>query len=233
MAESNLNKKNKDNSDADLLKGILSGTGNNNPKKKDDGKDELNSILSMADKNLKNKDKDDMALVRKFLTKEEVNEVSETENPPSEEKKEIKKEENKIEDKYPLQQEKIFHRINQMKCISVLEKEIDVCKMVVAYKKKNNLDSKEWENKIEQANKQLNEIKTKKENGEIDLEEYKKSIQNELAYEQKLLDVYLAKDQASTQMQKDNIKKRINIRILVLNKELNELGNNSEENKNT
>ena len=233
MAESNLNKKNKDNSDADLLKGILSGTGNNNPKKKDDGMDELNSILSMADKNLKNKDKDDMALVRKFLTKEEVNEVSETENPPSEEKKEIKKEENKIEDKYPLQQEKIFHRINQMKCISVLEKEIDVCKMVVAYKKKNNLDSKEWENKIEQANKQLNEIKTKKENGEIDLEEYKKSIQNELTYEQKLLDVYLSKDQASTQMQKDNIKKRINIRILVLNKELNELGNNSEENKNT
>jgi outer membrane biosynthesis protein TonB len=109
-----------------------------------------------------------------------------------------------------------------MKCISVLEKEIDICKMVIAYKKKNNLDSKEWENKIEQATKQLNDIKTKVESGEIDSETYKKTIQDEINYEQKLLDVYLAKDQASTQMQKDNIKKRINIRIIVLNNELKE-----------
>ena len=230
MADNNLKKKNNEQSDAELLKGILSGSGNNNPKKKDDGMDELNNILSMADKNLKNKDKDDMALVRKYLTKEEVNEVSSEENPES--KKEIKKEENKIEDKYPLQQEKIFHRINQMKCLSVLEKEIDICKMVIAYKKKNNLDSKEWESKIEQANKQLNDIKTKVESGEIDLEAYKKTVKDELNYEQKLLDVYLAKDQTSTQMQKDNIKKRINIRILVINNELKESNNNEGDKTN-
>ena len=123
----------------------------------------------MADKNLKNKDKDDMALIGKFLSKEEMDEMDNDNNNKKEIKKEVKKEENKIEDKYPLQQEKIFHRINKMQSLTALEKEIDVCKMIIAYKKKNNLDSKEWENKIEQANKQLNEIKTKVENGNLRL----------------------------------------------------------------
>ena len=229
-AEDNLKKKHGANDDAELLKGILSG-GNNktNNKKKDDGMDELNNILSMADKNLKNKDKDDMALIGKFLSKEEMGEVD-NDNNKKEIKKEVKKEENKIEDKYPLQQEKIFHRINKMQSLTALEKEIDVCKMIIAYKKKNNLDSKEWENKIEQANKQLNEIKTKVENGEMDFDAYKKTIQDELNYEQKLLDVYLPKDQTSTQMQKDNIKKRINIRILVIKQELNNNNDNNEDN---
>ena len=229
IAELNLNKK-KGNDDTELLKGILSGAGGNNNKKKDDGMDELNNILNMADKNLKNKDKDEMALLGKFLTKEELNEGNEEEK---KEKKEIKKEENnKIEDKYPLQQEKIFHRINQMKSLTVLEKEIEVCKMIIAYKKKNNLESKEWENKIEQANKQLNDIKLKVENNEMDIEAYKKTIEDELKYEQKLLDVYLPKDQTSTQLQKDTIKKRINIRILVINKEIKDSSNENEEPKN-
>ena len=229
MAELNLNKK-KGNDDTELLKGILSGSGGNSNKKKDDGMDELNNILNMADKNLKNKDKDEMALLGKFLTKEELNEGNEEEK---KEKKEIKKEENnKIEDKYPLQQEKIFHRINQMKSLTVLEKEIEVCKMIIAYKKKNNLESKEWENKIEQANKQLNDIKLKVENNEMDIEAYKKTIEDELKYEQKLLDVYLPKDQTSTQLQKDTIKKRINIRILVINKEIKDSSNENEEPKN-
>ena len=229
MAELNLNKK-KGNDDTELLKGILSGPGGNSNKKKDDGMDELNNILNMADKNLKNKDKDEMALLGKFLTKEELNEGNEEEK---KEKKEIKKEgNNKIEDKYPLQQEKIFHRINQMKSLTVLEKEIEVCKMIIAYKKKNNLESKEWENKIEQANKQLNDIKLKVENNEMDIEAYKKTIEDELKYEQKLLDVYLPKDQTSTQLQKDTIKKRINIRILVINKEIKDSSNENEVPKN-
>ena len=231
-AEDNLKKKQGGTDEAELLKGIFSGNNNNKNNKKDDGMNELNNILSMADKNLKNKDKDDMALIGKFLSKEEMGEVDNDNNNKKEIKKEVKKEENKIEDKYPLQQEKIFHRINKMQSLTALEKEIDVCKMIIAYKKKNNLDSKEWENKIEQANKQLNEIKTKVENGEMDFDAYKKTIQDELNYEQKLLDVYLPKDQTSTQMQKDNIKKRINIRILVIKNELNNNNNDNDDNTN-
>ena len=234
-AEDNLKKKQGGTDEAELLKGIFSGNNNNKNNKKDDGMNELNNILSMADKNLKNKDKDDMALIGKFLSKEEMGDLDDNNNNNSNKekkvtKKEEKKEENKIEDKYPLQQEKIFHRINKMQSITALEKEIDVCKMVIAYKKKNNLDSKEWENKIEQANKQLNEIKSKVENGEMDFDAYKKTIEDELNYEQKLLDVYLPKDQTSTQMQKDNIKKRINIRILVIKQELNNNNDNDEDN---
>ena len=41
----------------------------------------------------------------------------------------------------------------------------------------------------------------------MDIEAYKKTIEDELKYEQKLLDVYLPKDQTSTQLQKDTIKK--------------------------
>ena len=227
MAEVNLKKKHGNNDDAEILKGILSGGGNTN-KKKDDGMDELNNILSMADKNLKNKDKDDMALIGKFLTKEEIGDIDDTEK---KEKKVVKKEENQIEDKYPIQQEKIFHRINKMQSITVLEKEIEVCKMIIAYKKKNNLESKEWESKIEQANKQLNEIKSKVEDETMDLDSYIKTIKDELNYEQKLLDVYLPKDQTSTQGQKDTIKKRINIRILVINKEIKDSSNNIEQEK--
>ena len=183
MAEVNLNKKHGGNSDAELLKGILSGDGNKQ-KKKDDGMDDLNNILNMAENKLKNKDKDDMALIGKFLSKEEMSEVDQEKK---EVKKEVKKEENKFEDKYPLQQEKIFHRINKMNSLTVLEKEIEVCKMIIVYKKKNNLESTEWENKIDQANKQLNVIKNKVESGEMDFEAYKKTIIDELNYEQKLL----------------------------------------------
>jgi len=225
MAEVNLKKKHGANDDAELLKGILSGGGNTN-NKKDDGMSELNNILSMADKNLKNKDKDDMALIGKFLTKEEMGDID---GNPAKKENTKKPEIKTVEDKYPLQQEKIFHRINKMQSLTVLEKEIEVCKMVIAYKKKNNLDSKEWENKIEQANKQLNEIKSKVESEEMDLETYLKTIKDELNYEQKLLDVYLPKDQTSTKGQKDNIKKRINIRILLISKELKDSDNNVEE----
>ena len=73
-----------------------------------------------------------MALIGKFLTKEEMGDIDGN----TEKKENIKKPENKVEDKYPLQQEKIFHRINKMQSLSVLEKEIEVCKMVIAYKKK-------------------------------------------------------------------------------------------------
>ena len=234
MAEVNLNKKHGKDNDADLLKGIFAGTGQNK-KKKDDGMDELNNILSAADKNLKNKNKDDMDLVKKFLTKEELGEASGEVAAPEKKNVNVKKNENIEknvqknpnpsqnidEDLYPLQQEKIFHRINKMDSLTVLEKEIKLCKFIIEYKQKKKIDCKEWENKIQEATTKLEQIKTKVENGDMDFEEYKKSISNELAYEEKLLNVYLAKDQASTPNQLEQIKKRITNRMTIINKEIN------------
>ena len=238
MAETNLNKKHGKDNDADLLKGIFAAEGNKNKNKKDDGMDELNNILSAADKNLKNKDKNDMDLVKKFLTKEELGEAT----GEVAEKKNVKKAENiqnqnkpqpqtqtTDEDLYPLQQEKIFHRINKMDSLTVLEREIKLCKTIIEYKKGKKIDYKEWENKIQEATTKLEQIKTKVESGDMDFEEYKKSITNELAYEEKLLNVYLAKDKASSPSQLETIKKRINDRILIINKEINNEIEDEEE----
>ena len=233
LAEVHLNKKQKDN-DADVLKGIVSGEGNK--KKKDDGMDELNNILSAADRNLKNKNKDEMDLVRKFLTKEEMGEVeggdkktTNIKKPEKVETQNIQKNQNEDEDLYPLQQEKIFHRINQMKSLTVLEKEIKLCNFIIEYKKKKKADYKEWENKINEATTKLNEIKSKVEGGEMDFEEYKKMISTELAYEQKLINAYVPKDQTSTPAQLEQIKKRINDRIVIINKEINNEIEDEEE----
>ena len=233
LAEVNLNKKQKDNDD-DVLKGIFSGEGKK--KKKDDGMDELNNILSAADRNLKNKNKDEMDLVRKFLTKEEMGEGEGGEKkatniikPEKVETHNIPKNQNVDDDLYPLQQEKIFHRINQMKSLTVLEKEIKLCNFIIEYKMKKQADYKEWENKINEATKKLNEIKSKVESGEMDFEEYKKMISSELAYEQKLINAYVPKDQTSTQAQLEQIKKRINDRIIIINKEINNEIEDEEE----
>ena len=233
LAEVNLNKKQKDN-DADVLKGIFSGEGKK--KKKDDGMDELNNILRAADRNLKNKNKDEMDLVRKFLTKEEMGEGEGGEKkatniikPEKVETHNIPKNQNVDDDLYPLQQEKIFHRINQMKSLTVLEKEIKLCNFIIEYKMKKQADYKEWENKINEATKKLNEIKSKVESGEMDFEEYKKMISSELAYEQKLINAYVPKDQTSTQAQLEQIKKRINDRIIIINKEINNEIEDEEE----
>ena len=236
LAEVNLNKKQKDN-DADVLKGIFSGEGNK--KKKDDGIDELNSILSAADRNLKNKNKDEMDLVKKFLTKEEMGEAEvggekKATNVKKLEKIEaqnIPKSQNIDDDLYPLQQEKIFHRVNQMKSLTVLEKEIKLCNFIIEFKKNKKADYKEWENKISEATTKLNDIKSKVESGEMDFEEYKKMISTELAYEQKLLNTYVPKDQTSTPTQLEEIKKRINERIIIINKEINNEIEDEEEEK--
>ena len=234
-AEANLNKKHGKDNDAEVLKDIFAGTGKNAKKKKDDRMDELNSILNAADRNLKNKNKNDMDLVKQFLTKEELGEVENTsenkkvnvKKPEKIEKEKVQNIPNEEEDLYPLQQEKIFHRIVQMKSLTVLEKEINLCNFIIEYKKKKNIDYKEWQNKIDEATIKLNEIKTKVESGEMDFEEYKKTISNELAYEQKLLDVYLAKDKTSSPNQIEKIKERINKRIIIINKEIS--GNVDDE----
>ena len=235
-ADVNLNKKNGKDKDTEALKAIFFGAEDNNKKKKD----ELNSILSVADTNLKNKNKDKMNLIRKFLIKEELGEVENSEQKKilkkPEKIKKVQKLQSEEEDLYPSQQEKIFHKIVKMNSLTVLEKEINLCNFIIEYKKKKNLDYKEWEKKIDEAKIKLNGIKTIVESGEMDFEKYKKIISNELIYEQKLLNVYIQKDQTSSPNQIDQIKQRIYKRIIIINKELNgdiydEEENSSKEEK--
>ena len=242
------NQKNKYGNDADILKGVLSSTNNKQKQKKNDddlgailsaadknlkkkNDDDLSAILSAADKNLKKKNDDDMNLVKSFLTKEEM------ENPDAPKKNiEPKKTttQNAPEDLYPVQQEKIFHRVKEMKSLTVLEDEMKLCDIIIAYKKKKNFDPTEWETKKEMANVQLNSIKNLVESGNMDFEAYKQTITSELAYEQKLLNSYLPKDKTSSKNQLALIQARINKRISTINKELNqEIGEEEEEKKET
>ena len=68
MAEVNLNKKHGKDNDAEVLKGIFAGAGNNK-KKKDDGMDDLNNILSAADRNLKDNTYINKGLSQKIFNK--------------------------------------------------------------------------------------------------------------------------------------------------------------------
>ena len=104
-----------------------------------------------------------------------------------------------------------------------------LCKLIIEYKKKNQLEYKEWEYKIELAQKQLDEIKSNVEEGKMDFEAYKKTIEDELKYEQTLLNVYFQKDKMSSPAQKQIIKKRINDRILIIYKEINNEVDDEEE----
>ena len=193
--------------------------------------EELSNGFKMEDKLNENQ----MNIIKKYLSKEENNKEYTRQKTYNSIKSEkliniIIPQDINGEDLYPLKQEKIFHRINQMKSLTVLEKEIILCHFIIEYKKMKKLDYIEWEIKIEQANDKLKTIKKKIKSGKMDFIEYKKMIQEELNYEQQLLNVYLVKDQASSAPQKDQIKKRINNRISIINKEMKcSIDDNDEE----
>ena len=232
LAEDNKNKKyGKQDNDAEILKGIFAGTGGTGGKKKKDD-DDLASILNAADKNLQNKNKGEMDFLKKFLTKEEISQAEQEGDGGKKPKKggNIPTKNAIInDDLYPAFQEKIFHNITKMKSVKVLEKEIKLCKGIVEFKKNQKMDYKDWEAKIQQAQKLYDEIESNLKSGKMSKDDYNKSITEELKYEQKLIDVYIPKDEKSTKPQKDQIIKRVNIRIKTINQELeNPVGTEQE-----
>ena len=206
--------KNNKNDMEELSKQIKTVETNLNKKHRKDRDDDL--LKEFLDDNLNKKKKDDGI---DDLGLENINnniKININKN------KYFQKNENEEEDLYPLQQEKIFHRINQMKSLTVLEKEIELCHFIIKYKKRIQAAYEEWEKKKELAIQKLNNIKTNIINGNMNYKSYKKDIEDELNYEQILLNVYLTKDQVSSFGQKEEIKKRINNRIIIINKEIND-----------
>ena len=137
------------------------------------------------------------------------------------------------EDIYPEKQEGMYHKIKEMKSLTVLEEEIALCDKIIAFKKKKGLDYDEWETKKELAEMQLENTKTMIENGSMDFEAYKKMIIGELAYEKKILK-FTEMDKKSKPYELKEIIRRINQRIDVIGKELTqnpEEDNGEEEEK--
>ncbi len=123
------------------------------------------------------------------------------------------------EDIYPEKQEGMYHKVKEMKSLTVLEEEIALCNKIIAFKKKKGLDYDEWETKKDMAELQLNNTKTSIENGLMDFEGYKKLILGELQYEKKILK-FTEMDKKSKPNELKEIKRRIEQRIEVISKEL-------------
>ena len=123
------------------------------------------------------------------------------------------------EDIYPEKQEEMYHKLKEMKSLTVLEEEMALCDKIILYKKKKGLDYDTWETKKGLAELQLNNTKTMIENGNIDFEEYKKIIIGELKYEKKILN-FTKMDKKSKPNELKEIIRRINRRIDVIGKEL-------------
>ena len=134
------------------------------------------------------------------------------------------------EDIYPEKQEGMYHKVNEMKSLTVLEEEIALCDKIIDFKKKRGLDYDEWETKKGLAELQLNNTKSLIENEQMDFEGYKKLILKELQYENKILK-FTEMDKKSKPYELTEIKRRIQQRIDVISKELtqNVEGENTEE----
>ena len=89
------------------------------------------------------------------------------------------------EDIYPSTQEKMYHKLKEMKSLTVLEEEIALCDKIIAFKKNRGLDYDDWETKKDLAQMQLSNTKSLIESGDMDFEAYKKLILGEWAYEKK------------------------------------------------
>ena len=130
------------------------------------------------------------------------------------------------EDIYPVKQENMYHKVKEMNSLKVLEEEIVLCDKIIAFKKKKGLECDNWETKKETAKKKLSANKSLIESGSMDFEKYKKLILAELAYEKKILS-FTESDKVSKPYELAEIKRRIEQRINVINKELTQ--NKSQE----
>ena len=123
------------------------------------------------------------------------------------------------EDIYPSKQENMYHKLKEMKSLTVLTEEIALCDKIIAFKKKRGLEYDTWETKKDLAEMQLNNTKDLIESGNIDFEAYKKLILAELAYEKKIMK-FTESDKMSKPYELAEIKRRIEQRINVISKEL-------------
>ena len=174
--------------------------------------------------------------IKKEVKKEEKKEIKN--EVKKEEKKEIKKEikqEEKNEGKNDIYQEKtekIYHVVDRMKCISVLQNEMELCDQIIKYKIDNKFDDEDiWENKKALVNIRFNNYNTFVQEGSISMADYFKIINEELEYEKKLLNL-INKDKGLKDFEIPELKNRINKRIELINCEISQLKESmGEENK--
>ncbi len=187
-------------------------------------KEGLDDISNDEDDNIKEDKKENK-------TKEKNNNIKEEKiNNKIEEKKEETLKE-KVTDIYLEYTEKKYHNVERMKCLSVLQNELELCDQIIKFKIDNKFDDEDiWENKKVLAQVRFNNYSTFVQEGSLPMEDYFKIINEELDYENKLLNL-IEKDKNLQIIEIPELKNRINKRIELIKSEIEQLKESIEEEK--
>ena len=132
-------------------------------------------------------------------------------------------------DLYSETTENIYHKLNTMKSLGVLNNEKEQCDAIIKYKKSNGFDDYDvWEGKKDLIDAQITNVTNLVESGVMDLDKYKEYITQELNYEKQLLEV-VDKDKKLPTCEIPVVKGRIQKRIDLINQELTESPEEEEE----
>jgi hypothetical protein len=131
-------------------------------------------------------------------------------------------------DLYSEKSENLYHRVDKMFSMGVLQDELTKMDEISQYKKKNGFDPDFFDNKKFMIEAKMKEIENMITFGAMNLDEYKKSISNELKWEDELI-IFAQKDQKISREEMDVIVSRINKRKELINAELNQEVNEDEQ----
>ena len=127
------------------------------------------------------------------------------------------------QDIYSIETENKYHNLKFMKSMSTLEEEKKKCEEIIKYKQLRNKpkDVEYWQAKIKQIDMQISATNNLIEIGKLDIETYKKVIQQAISFEQGFLK-QITQDKSLTLPELTEIKLRITKRIELIQSELSE-----------
>ena len=127
------------------------------------------------------------------------------------------------QDIYSIEAENKYHNLKFMKSMSTLEEEKKKCEEIIKYKQLRNKpkDVEYWQAKIKQIDMQISATNNLIEIGKLDIDTYKKVIQQAIPFEQGFLK-QITQDKSLTLPELTEIKLRITKRIELIQSELSE-----------
>ena len=139
---------------------------------------------------------------------------------------------NEDNDIYTEETEGKYHNPKNIKCMSAIEEEKNMCETIINYKKKNKLDFDYWETKITLLEQQETFTATCIENGKLSMKQYKERVETSLAFDKKLL-AGIAQDKSLKKCELPQLKKRLEKRIQTMEGELAEEVDEEEQEEET
>ena len=183
----------------------------------------MKGIMADAGDFLEGDINDESAKVEEELGKYKKADANDLENKSNQIKNtETKKEQKDIPtgpDLYLDKSETMYHNVQKMNSLAVLQKEKEVCDEIIEYKKIRGADYEVWETKKEDIDDRISSIKSFLEDGSWDSDKYKNEIMNQYKWESKLL-LFADKEQNLNEEQRKVLKERIEERKKIIDDEI-------------